>query len=179
MSQFDSLSRITSIGKRTLAFGTVDNSYDYIYTKQIGLGAAVVENQIVGIGNYHVETIGNDFFKNFILTIDWPNKEVLLSPVLGIKKATFNSFGLSLGYDNGKVIVRRVIKHSPADKSGLKIGTQVLKLNEMDYQSISLEKYCKMNLIPSGLDKITILVNENGIDRLVNLEKVNLLPTKK
>ena len=49
----------------------------------------------------------------------------------------------------------------------------------MDYQSISLEKYCKMNLIPSGLDKITILVNENGIDRLVNLEKVNLLPTKK
>jgi predicted metalloprotease with PDZ domain len=70
--------------------------------------------------------IGNDLLRRFNMIINYPHREIHLLPNGRFKEPfDYTYTGLGVYYVDGKIMVEDVIKDSPADKAGFKIGDEV------------------------------------------------------
>ena len=82
-----------------------------------------------------VPLLGKDYLCQFLLTIDYPNDEIVFTP---FKDAQFVndifSFGVNLGAgDNNTIIVDGLWTGGPADKTGIRIGDEIVACNGTPY----------------------------------------------
>ncbi len=74
--------------------------------------------------------IGNPIIKNFIVTLNFKEDELYLSPIPETTlEDGWNSFGFGAEYKNDKVLVTSLFKGLSADKAGLKIGDEIISVN--------------------------------------------------
>lgn len=74
--------------------------------------------------------IGIEFMKHFIVTIDWPENQLYLTPIEGLEmKHNIRTFGLTYGYFDGAVRVESIYGGSEAEKKGIKIGDPIIEIN--------------------------------------------------
>jgi hypothetical protein len=91
-------------------------------------------------------SVGNRFFDHYILSFDWPGRELFLealpgsSPELPILEDYGFSFNAEL--ESGEIRVSFLYSGSPGEEAGLKIGDQILQINEISLRNLSPEEFC-------------------------------------
>lgn len=122
--------------------------------------------------------LGSDFFKNYIVTMDWKQNKIWFSPQEK-EIAQWETFGFSALWIKGKMVVTFIYDNSPVARAGLKLGDRIIAVNGKDFQNITGEDYCDIvvNSAPWKNEKSIRLVfmPDNGTEKIVQLEKINLL----
>lgn len=89
---------------------------------------------------------------------------------------SYEGIGCSVAtYSDGRIIIIEIFENSPADKAGLKVGDQVIRVDNESYDdkdSNDLSNYIKN----SGKEKVvlTIVREDSEMDISINLSKVDI-----
>jgi predicted aspartyl protease len=120
------------------------------------------------------QTIGNAFWRQFVMTIDWKGNQLLLEPKEDYQIPGFKDFGFRTYYSEGQLRIGVVWKESEADRQGLKTGDRILFMNGMDCINFSEKQYCRYFLekpLENAWEKVDLLIEQEGVTRRVELEK--------
>lgn len=172
--------------KKAMSFGSsgsglygaakADTSY-MILVDSTQIGGLFIENNVVSIEN-GARLVGTKFLKNYRVIVDWNVKEIALIPVKPIVNNTFESFGFSPFISENKLIVNELYVNSEASKQGIKIGTQILEVNGVDYRTCSADQFCTIiekGLVSEDNNTITLLVLIENEEKTIQLTKENVL----
>ena len=146
--------------------------------KSLKIGSLEIRNIPVLFANTGNVLIGRDFLDQFIVTINYPANELILRPN---GKPAFESNLFSAGLalerieENNKTVVRGFWKGSPADKSGFKVGDEVLEINSKKAKDLSYFEI-KSILNNDTIPIIELLIKcDEGVREIV-LNKEMLFP---
>ena len=156
--------------------GEVDTNY-YTTFPFVSIGKLKLENQLVDFNKGKSLTLGNSFFENYVTTYNWPEKEMILTDNQEHDNSSFDSFGFSYFFNDGKLLVSLLIEDSEADLKGIKRGDQILSLNGIDYSEMNQEKWCEIlhtNELRKG-QSIDITLLRNGEKTSFQFDKKNQL----
>jgi len=111
--------------------------------------------------------IGDDLLRRFNLIINYPQKEIHLTPNSHFRDLFDYSYtGMTLYNLDGIVIIDDIIKGSPADKAGLKNGDYIIAIN--NNFSNNIEEY--KNLLQKTGTRIKILILRNNAPVILYLK---------
>ena len=91
--------------------------------------------------------VGNKFFENFIFTMDWKNKKIVLIPATdSIIPDQLDSFGFSYSYreDKKSLYISEIYENSPAYHSILQIGDIIVGFNKKNMRHLEFSEYCDL-----------------------------------
>lgn len=115
-----------------------------------GYPVAVSETLQPGVGN-----MGNGFLRQFVVTIDWPERMVYLDPVATDRSIDPPAGPASAGlaWDDGRVVVGALARGGPAEQAGLELGDAVRVVDGVDLAAPTFDDYCDLLTRPSaGVD---------------------------
>ncbi len=92
--------------------------------------------------------LGNKFLEKFLVVLNYPAEEIILTPYGIPFETNIPSYGLALTKKDRKTYISGTWNNSSASRSGIKPGDEVVKINSMDVNALSL-----MELIPLFLDE--------------------------
>jgi len=92
-------------------------------------------------------SIGIDFLKHFVTTIDWIENKIYLYPFENKNFFLHNkkTFGFTYKYSNNKFLVNSIFQGSEAEKSGLEIGDEIISINGIDLTQLTKESIKNFN----------------------------------
>lgn len=118
--------------------------------------------------------LGNDLMRRFNMTLNYAAREIFIVP----NSHFFEEFdyaytGLML-YDDGDagIIIKDIIKGSPADKAGLKENDVVIGINN----NFSGKIITYSNLLQKAKEKIKLLIKRDNIFEIVTIQPTSILP---
>ncbi|MFH0781777.1 MAG: retroviral-like aspartic protease family protein [Pseudomonadota bacterium] len=161
------------------AFGMEEESYG-LRIDELRIGALRI-NHIPSTShsskNDHL-LLGNKFLEKYLVILNYPAEEIILTPYGTPFETNIPTYGLALAKKDHKTLVSGIWNNSPASRSGIKPGDEVVKINSTDASTLSL-----MEMIPMFQDEnINSLEIEylNGKERhKIILDKGMLLPVFK
>jgi hypothetical protein len=165
----------------SMSNGLVGSS-DKDYLLRIGslsLGKLEFTNVPSASSGTHEVLIGQKALSHFLVTLDYPAGEMILKRYENDKFET-NVFGwgLALKKDKGRMVVKGLLKDSPAARSGIKVGDEVFTVNSMDVKLLSMLDLMALSL-DDDIDRVELVYSGDG-DRkdrkMVVLKKEMLLP---
>lgn len=123
-----------------------------------------------------VPLLGADFLSQFIITINYPQNEILLQPKTGDpRKDHLFSTGLKLAEnDLQEVVVRGIWEQSPADRAGIMVGDCVLEFNSIKLTPETLGQLWLL-LSDEKIKQVDLLLKNMTGQRKVTLKKDNLI----
>ncbi|MDP4283138.1 MAG: aspartyl protease family protein [Bacteroidota bacterium] len=99
--------------------------------------------------------IGDDILRRFNMIINYPNREIYLSPNSHFNdKFDYSYTGINMYFADGAIFSDEVIKGSPAYKAGLKKDDIIMGINNNFSNNITVYK----NLMQNVGEKVTLLV---------------------
>lgn len=126
--------------------------------------------------NYNL--IGSEITKHFIVTLNFEEKELYLTPVKisqEQRERERNTFGFSLNRNERNIYVSKIFKGSSAENSGLKLNDTVLSINGENFID---EGYCDFYIHFRGLldedADIVLVVKRNQSQETVRIKKKKL-----
>lgn len=103
--------------------------------------------------------IGNDLFRRFNVTLNYPQQEIYLQPNDHFRDVFDYSYtGLCYYFIDGRVEVTDVIAHSPAQKAGFEPGDIIVAVDK----NISNDIQVYQELLKQTKTKIPIIISRNG-----------------
>ena len=185
----------TSIIKKSPSFknGTVVTSDGSMSGGMFGMGErenyALRLNKIK-IGNLQLQNIpatshshkdgqilvGNKFLEKYLVTLNYPAKEMTLRAVALPSESNILDFGLALTKKNNKTVVLGVWHNSSAFKKGLRVGDEIIRIDDIKTDIIS--SILELMIMFKSEEKKHIKIefkNEKGRDSVI-LEKEEILP---
>lgn len=105
--------------------------------------------------------LGLGFFKNFKTTIDWPGKKLILEPYNNEQNFDSKIFGIKMKYNEltKKIIISSIFENSQAFKKNLKIQSEVISLNSIEYSGKN--NLCMYERLIKNKDTIQIRLKFN------------------
>src|SRR5579862_9417891 len=114
--------------------------------------------------------IGNDLLRRFNIILNYPEREIYLSP-----NSHFNDFfdysytGLTIYYENGYIMVDDVVTGSPADKAGIKKDDILIAVDNNFSNNIQQYK----TLLQSANEKIKIVIIRSGMPLELKIKPIS------
>lgn len=156
---------------------------NYLYrVRSLGIETLEIKNPLTFSSQHppllKVPLLGMDFFAQFIVTLNYPRDEVLLVPHGDmVFKTNDYSIGLSAKRrmaTNG-IMVRGIWSGSPADKAGIGVKDEIVKVNGKPITGENLFELIQL-LLDDKVKSVRLTIkNDQGL-RTVHLPKKNLLP---
>lgn len=141
---------------------------------RVTYGNIRLKNQIISFASGSA-TLGNQFFKNYDLILNFKNKEALLVEKSKFDFSKLEGFGFSSLYDQGKLIIGTLTVKSQAEQKGLKIGDHILSINEKDYSQINAKDWCELLEQRTETARINITLTDGEKTKTVLLDKMLFL----
>ena len=121
--------------------------------------------------------LGKEILSEFRITLNYPENELILSPY---EDAHFRdnvySTGLAVKKDkNDTVVVRGFWSGSPADRSNISVGDEILEINSKQTRNLPIEEIDGI-LHDDSISEITLVVRSKETEREVIFKKEMLLP---
>lgn len=123
--------------------------------------------QVVSIENMVVNALGMEFFKQFNMLVDYQNHELYLQPN-SLYTVTERNFFQRNGFkvkslDNKEIIVVNIEAGSNAEKAGIKIGDQIVSIDEIQIDEIaSCETFRALQTTKFKSSDNEVAVRRNG-----------------
>jgi hypothetical protein len=108
------------------------------------LGTHTISHQAVQFKKFHKGNLGSGFFKNYIVTLNWKNKKIWFDPQPASVTSESETFGFSPIRKDKKLLIGFLYENSVAAKAGLKVGDQILSINERNYNPLQENEYCDL-----------------------------------
>ena len=145
---------ITRQGSSTIGlYGLGENTQTFEMKSDVQIDKVSFAGEIVSSGASTL--IGNDFLKDYNFVIDWQANKIYLKKNGVPAPKTLESFGFSYLHIEGKFKVTSLFEEA---KVPLKIGDEILKINDID-------------LTKPDLDPCDVIVNKNSKQR----EKIDIV----
>lgn len=126
-------------------FGTSEkDTIKQVLLKNFSMGNLMLSDQIIDLKRSKHSLLGMSFLKNYLVTIDWNNNVLFLSPDGEFQNSFAESFGISLLKEGDKMVVSLISEGSVAQQMGIKVGDVVLRVNDVDVAHTTLEEYCRV-----------------------------------
>lgn len=108
--------------------------------------------------------IGNDLLRRFNMVLNYPRREIHLLPNTHFYESFDYAYtGLGVYYVDGKIIAEDVIKGSPADQAGIKVGDELISVGKNISNNIQAYK----NILQTPNEEIKLIVKRDS--RLIEL----------
>jgi len=123
-----------------------------------------------------VPLLGKDFLCQFLMTIDYPNDEILFVPYENTEFVkNIPSFGMNLiRGENNSIVVEGLWRGGPADKAGIKVGDEIIACNSKPLKGDDI--FALRQLVNSENEKdIELIVKDKEGQRDVSLHKKMIL----
>ncbi|RZL46345.1 MAG: PDZ domain-containing protein [Pedobacter sp.] len=147
--------------------GSKNTATSYIKIPSFNIGNIVLKNQIPTFTESASNLMGNTFFKNYKIIIDWNTNKIYMANEVELTDAKLENFGIGFRYINNKPIVAKIYKNSDAEKNGLLLNDQVIAIDGKDTSNFTDEQACyyAFNNILKGKESasITILRNDKKL----------------
>jgi predicted aspartyl protease len=131
------------------------------------------------VSDFHV---GIDFLRHFRVTVDWLNDDLYLEPrdTTAALYPNFATFGFKPQLRDGQLIIGAIWRGSAADKAGMKLGDQLVKLDSHDTKSADFSTLCAISDVVGlfGTNKAPVSVTwlSGGKEKTSDIAKTPLLP---
>lgn len=140
---------------------------------EIKIGNLTVKNRIVYSAPFMENIFGLGFFKNYRVILNWKIKRIKMVEVSPLKDELYLNYGFSYSYENSLIYVSALTENSNASKY-LKIGDQIIAVNDKNYLNTALDKWCKIlenGLFDENKNETIITIIRNGKKKTFQLEK--------
>lgn len=108
-------------------------------------------------------TIGTSFMRNYDITIDWKQQMIYLKQISKNADDRFtNSFGLSFSVIDSGLYVGLLWKNSEAEKRGIRLGDQVMRINGQKVATCTPAMYCELTRQLRQCKKIDITLRDKS-----------------
>ena len=108
--------------------------------------------------------VGNDLMRRFNMVLNYPRREIHILPNSHFNESFDYAYtGLGLYFIDGRIIAEDVIKGSPADKAGIRMGDELISVGK----NISYNIQAYKNILQTPNEEIKLIVKRN--DRLIEL----------
>lgn len=122
--------------------GTTKNIYE-TEVPMTKMDALELQNHMVSFSEVPSMTIGNEIFKYYTIVFDWQTKKMFFKRNnLKQKANVLHSFGFSFMKIQNTIQIVGLIKHSAAEKLGMKIGDELISINETKMHDLTDEQLC-------------------------------------
>jgi predicted aspartyl protease len=123
--------------------------------------------------NYNL--IGSEIAKHFIVTLNFKEKELILTPIVRASVDPFKSFGIDLNMDERDIYISRIYKGLDGDKKGLQLKDRIISVNKIAVDSLNLcDSYFKIRETLHQMENLTIKVNRDNAEKEIKLQKTEL-----
>jgi predicted metalloprotease with PDZ domain len=104
--------------------------------------------------------LGNDLLRRFNLVLNYPKREIHLSPNNSFsEKFDYAYTGLGIYFTDGKIMVEDIIAGSPADKAKFKVGDEIMVVGTNFSRNINTYK----NLLQVANQDIKVIVKRGEV----------------
>jgi predicted aspartyl protease len=162
-------------------YGLKKSATDYKFLAQtVTLGNLELNNQSISLQNEvgNQQLLGNRFFENFLVTIDWEKHRVYLYPIQVIPSDTTKEFELKFkpNFVSNKIEIATGLK-AYTKQHKIDKGALLLKVNEIDISNLSPEAFCAFWSIqwPEIIDakKLKLVISQKGKSKELVVNKSN------
>ncbi|MEG2941031.1 MAG: retropepsin-like aspartic protease [Thermomonas sp.] len=148
----------------------------------VRLGDIALASQIVSLEDSPRSLVGNGFFENFVVTIDWANDLLWLDPRTQIPEGSLDAFQASLhpDYADNTLRLRNQWK-SHALSPVLENDARVLRIDGRDVSALDRNQLCALwNDRQALLDstQLELVVQATDGERAITLVRKRLLPAE-
>ncbi|WP_282088856.1 PDZ domain-containing protein [Aquimarina algiphila] len=166
------------IGEGSISANGIVNESMFIKTlESFKIGRSNLQNQVVYYSksnNYNL--IGSGITKHFIVTLNFKDQELLLTPIENTEKlSSKKSFGFDLNRNDNNVYVSKIFKDFSAEKAGLKLNDIVISINNKD---ITKSSYCDFydytKEILRGDEAIRLTIKRENVLQNIQVIKSNI-----
>ncbi|WP_372756350.1 aspartyl protease family protein [Labilibaculum sp.] len=135
-----------------------------------------LKNAITYVGTSSVCSIGAGILNYYNLTFDFPKRNLYVKPILqDFDETKFINFGFKYRIDNGEVVCQFVWANTEAERSNLKPGDQILRINQLDLSDTSRYDKCQLkSIIEQELSGEEITLSVSGQEKAIVLPKKSL-----
>lgn len=103
--------------------------------------------------------LGNDLLRRFNLILNYPNREIHLSPNSHFEESFDYAYtGLGIYYVGGRIMVEDVIKDSPAERAQFKVNDEVIAVD----RNFTLNMQVYKALLQRPDEVVKVLIKRNG-----------------
>lgn len=126
-----------------------------------------------------VPLIGRDYLCQFLITIDFPNDEILFVPYPDAQFVeNMLSFGMNLGTGaNNTIIVEGLWTGGPADRAGIAVGDEIVECNSTAFAGDYIFELRQL-LEKDSIKVIKLVVNNKKGRHEIRLQKEMLMDAK-
>lgn len=122
--------------------GSKSSTTSYIKIPAFSLGNKLLKNQIPTFSESATNLVGNAFFKNYKIIIDWNTKKIHMINEIELPNAKLENFGIGFRYVNNKPIIAKIYKGSDAEKNGLLLNDQVIAIDKLNTTNFTEQEAC-------------------------------------
>lgn len=162
-------------------YGSVYGKTYYTMVQSINLKGIEVNNQIIELSANSSYLIGNQFFKNYTLTIDWNNDNLYFEPTTEIKNDTLKRYEFDFvpNFITKKFeIARFQVEHT--HEASVSFDAQIIEIDGVDVSNFSLDELCEYwkteRNILKNKETLDIIVLDEGVKKKIKLTNKVLLP---
>jgi len=148
----------------------VDTHENYLYKcDEISIGDMILKDVGIIFANFPFNNsalLGKDFLEQFVTTLDFPNRKVLMTETEESSKDILFSTGINVRKcddDNFKIV--GMWENSPADKAGVEIDDIIFEVNGKNATEISAGEMYKMRF-DTNIEELLLKVQKPGSDEI-------------
>lgn len=121
---------------------------------------------------YLAGLIGNDLMRRFNMTLNYPKKEIHITPNTHYhSKFDYAYTGMSIYFIDGRIVIEDIIENSPADEAGLRTGDVLVGVDNNFSGNIQAYK----NLLQEPKRKLKLLINREGELMVLSMRPESIL----
>lgn len=163
------------------SFKKSDTDYKFL-AKSVTIGGIDFANQTITLQNEvgNNQLLGNRFFENFIVTIDWEKHQIFLETLKDIQSDKLFGFELDFkpNFESNKIEIATGLK-AYTKENNIEEGAIVFKVNEIDVSNFSHQEFCDFwNLewpTITNTEKLKIIISQKGKTKEHILTKKKLI----
>ena len=151
------------------------------YISELYLNEYHAKNRIVKFEKDAAKTIGNRFFKSFVVTMDLESSLLYLEQVKPMTCEPITTYGFEFkpDYSSNGFRIGVVWEELNTNFNFPKLGSRVVRINDVDLTQLSKDDFCqylKEDINQKFTGQINLVINEDGIERTVTVDKTQILP---
>lgn len=132
-------------------YGVGNSEKGYFLKNNIKFDHVEFKNQFISSGKSTL--IGNEFLKDYLFLMDWENRKIYFKKQVNEVAKTFDSFGFSYLFVDGKAKV----VHKISDKNNpINLGDEIIKIDDVDFTKIEPSEICQHYLNKVEKNKASI-----------------------
>ncbi|KZE72865.1 hypothetical protein AV926_02330 [Myroides marinus] len=130
---------------------------------ELKIGDLCIKDEFIDFG-LRTRAFGASKLADYRVILDWKGKKAYFVATKDKQSTDFKTIGYGIALRDKQVYVSYLYKNSPAEKADIRIGDQVLKINDIDYKDVTPDKWCDIrNVWRFKKQNITLLRDQEVI----------------